>query len=523
MCHIYTVTDLTALLRKAVEERIPYVWVRGEVSGVSRPQSGHIYFKLKDSRAQLQCAWFAGRQQKGGQKFDPLTGEVFEKPRPSAAEIVRNGIELLCAGKLDIYAPRGEYQLLVESAQPAGAGLLALEFENRKKKLAALGYFASERKRPLPEHARRVALLTSRRGAAIHDFLEISRLRGLASRIRLYPVLVQGQGAAEIMADAIRLINFQNWADVIVLIRGGGSMEDLWAFNEECLAAAIFESKIPVLAGIGHEVDFTLADMTADIRAATPTHAAQILWLPRHELWQRLDNISLALDRCFEGKLNLIEKTLDGKIGALRFFSPANKLQRSAEKFARLVKQMERAATLKVEKAESSITSQERELRRAASLRVEKAASGLELQERELERAMALNMQMRQNRFETAANAMRKSKAIAHRLANAASRLDLLASTLAASQKNIMASCGFGFNYLRSRLQALDPEAPLKRGYALLHGQHGLIRKASEAAIGDIVEAQLQDGSLVMNVKNKIVNTDKPEPEYSENDSKEPV
>lgn len=409
MDSIYTVSTLTELLRRAVEESLPFVWVRGEVGNVSHPPSGHIYFTLKDARSQLQCAWFAGRQ-RGNCGFDPLTGEVYEAPPPRATDMVREGVELLCAGKIDIYAARGQYQLLVELARPAGAGLLALEFEERKARLAALGFFALERKRPLPASPRHVALVTSPGGAAIHDFLEISRDRGLPATIRLFPVQVQGHGAAGQMADAIALINAQAWADVIVLIRGGGSLEDLWAFNEECLAKAVFTSRLPVLAGVGHEVDITLADMTADVRAATPSHAAQLLWRPRAELWRRLDDLQLVLDRAIAARLDDARACLQNQVAALRLLAPAQRILYLEEKWAACRKQMNAAC-------------------------------------------------------------------------NAA-----------------LASQGFKLQNLEARLKAVDPKAPLCRGYALLHGEKGLIRSVKDARKGETVRARLGDGELVMNV-----------------------
>ena len=322
---ILTVRALTEQLRRSLEGRFPFVWVRGEVSNLSRPGSGHIYFSLKDQDAQLQCVWFRGQQRQAeqGQAFDPLTGEVFDTPRPSPLELLRNGLDLLCAGRISVYAPRGQYQLLVELVQPTGQGLLAQAFEERKRKLAEAGYFAQERKRPLPWNPQRVALITSPSGAAIHDFLELAQNRGCGAEIRLFPASVQGEEAAPEIIRALDEINAQGWAQVIVLIRGGGSLEDLWAFNEEAVAEAVFCSRLPVLAGIGHEVDVTLADLTADLRAATPSHAAQLLWPLRAELRQRLDEAFAALRRAAASRLEHAELLLRERENALRWFSPA--------------------------------------------------------------------------------------------------------------------------------------------------------------------------------------------------------
>uniref|UniRef100_UPI003AB27717 exodeoxyribonuclease VII large subunit n=1 Tax=Desulfovibrio sp. TaxID=885 RepID=UPI003AB27717 len=318
---ILSVTELTDRMRRTLEGAFPFVWVRGEIGELSFPGSGHIYFTLKDAGAQLQCVWFRDRQIRG-RNFDPLTGEIFAEPRPDPVRLLRQGSELFCAGQISVYGPRGRYQLIVELVQAGGQGLLAQAFEERKQALAARGFFAAERKRPLPASPSRVALVTSPAGAAIHDFMELASVRGLGAEVRLFPVRVQGEGAAGQICRALDEINRQGWAQVAVIIRGGGSLEDLWCFNEEEVATAIFSSKIPVLAGIGHEVDVTLADMTADVRAATPSHAAQLLWPLRREYWQRLDELSLALERARQGWLQRQEDRLQRCERGLRLCSP---------------------------------------------------------------------------------------------------------------------------------------------------------------------------------------------------------
>lgn len=498
--HIYTVSALTARLRQTIEERFPFVWVRGEVTGVSRPQSGHLYFGLKDAQAQLQCAWFAGRQRKAGQSFDPLTGEVYEEPPLAPAEMARNGAELLCAGRLDVYAPRGQYQLLVEFAQPAGAGLLALEFEARKARLAALGYFACERKRPLPPHPARIALVTSSRGAAIHDFLEISRNRGVGSRIRLYPVQVQGEGAAEKMAEAIAFANADSWADVIVIIRGGGSMEDLWAFNEECLAKAIFDSELPVLAGIGHEVDVTLADMTADVRAATPSHAAQLLWRPRNELWQNLDSLQLAMTRCLDVRLESAMQALTGRINSLRILSPFNKLERLREKLAGCERRLAREMDLRLAAPLANIAEYERRAQLALRVKVERSLSRVTGCRMRLDRAVPLSIKKARENLRQAACSLEKAHGLRQRLATADARLESGLASLTALFNTAMTGRRFAMNALAARLRALDPAGPLKRGYALLRGREGLVTSVTQVQPGDLVEAELLDGSLDLSV-----------------------
>lgn len=342
---ILTVRQLTDALRDTVEASFPFVWVRGEVSNLSRPGSGHVYFSLKDSDSLLNCVWFKG-QQRGPERFDPLTGEVFEGgPRPSLAHSMQNGQQILCAGRITIYAPRGSYQLVVELGQEAGKGELHAAFEALRQSLMARGFFAQERKRSLPYNPQRVAVITAPTGAVIHDFLRIAGTRGCGADIRIHPVPVQGAAAAPAIASALRVANAEGWAEAIVLIRGGGSLEDLWAFNEEAVAEAVFQSGIPVLAGIGHEVDVSMADMTADVRAATPTHAAQLLWPSREDMAQQVDAWEDGLVQSGERHVERHERDLLRREQALNWLSPARALARREEQFENRVQRLLRCGT----------------------------------------------------------------------------------------------------------------------------------------------------------------------------------
>lgn len=327
---IYSVTELTRAVKNLLEGQFPFVWVQGQVTNLSRPASGHLYFSLRDDDASIACVWFK-RSQHEEESFDPLTGEVFaDGPKPGLAAGLENGQEVICAGRLSVYPPRGNYQVIVEFMQEAGKGRLQLEFELLKAELAALGYFDPDRKMKVPPRPRRVALVTSPRGAAVYDFLRIAAGRGLPAEIRIHPSLVQGDEAPASIAKAIEEANDESWAEVIVLIRGGGSLEDLWAFNSREVARAIFNSTVPVLSGVGHEVDVTLADLTADLRAATPSHAAQLLWKERRELAQELDEIELGISSAMREALRQREQLLLGFERTLRLASPVGIMERSA-------------------------------------------------------------------------------------------------------------------------------------------------------------------------------------------------
>ena len=262
---VLTVAELTAQVKRVIERQVGQVWVTGEVSGLRTQASGHIYFTLKDAASQLSCVLFRG------------TGGVDRN-------LLQDGRKVLLQGDVSVYESRGQYQMNVRALEVQGLGALQAAFEKLKQRLAGEGLFASERKRPLPRFPRRIGVVTSPRGAAIGDVLHVFQRRYAGLELLLAPCRVQGAGAADEIATALRLLN--EWSasrfedtrlDMILLTRGGGSLEDLWAFNEEPLARAIFESALPVVSAVGHEMDFTIADFVADLRAATPSAAAEII------------------------------------------------------------------------------------------------------------------------------------------------------------------------------------------------------------------------------------------------------
>lgn len=484
---IYTVSDLTELVRRDLENRFPFVWVRGEVTDLSISSSRHIYFSLKDGNAILQCVWFANRRASGaGRTFDPLTGEVFETPRQPLADMLRNGLEIICAGGINVYAKSGRYQLIVEHAEASGHGLLSAAFEKLKAKLASEGYFSQERKRPLPANPQRVALITSPHGAAIHDFLTLASERGLSSTIRLFPVTVQGNGAAEKMAQAIREANAQNWAQVVVLVRGGGSAEDLLEFNEEILVKAIYESRLPVLAGIGHEVDIFLSDMTADVRAVTPSHAAQILWPRRRDLWQKLDDSQTSLDRAMNANLERLEAACARNIRALGWLSPLSKMLRLEEKYAHLRMRLFKNGNI-------LLTSRIRQMDKVAD-RLKKATGLLQKISFELQK---LKLRKRAAYAAMQANISRTDQILERMDSN---RVALWAERLATEKSRL--------EKLLLMLESGNPALPLQKGYALLRGPGGIVRSAQECAPGDLLEAILADGSMQMEVRQIFQNKD---------------
>jgi exodeoxyribonuclease VII large subunit len=265
----FTVAELNARIRGLLGDEFDDIWVAGEISGAKMASSGHCYFTLKDQDAQLRCVCF--RASLRYLKFKP-----------------QDGMAVLARGHVDVYEARGEYQLLVETLEPHGHGALQFAFEQLKKKLAAEGLFDPARKRPLPRLPHRIGIVTSPSGAVIRDITQILSRRFPGLHLQLYPALVQGEGSAEAVCRAIQYFSDSSWADVVILARGGGSLEDLWTFNEEAVARAIAQSSVPVISAIGHETDFTIADFVADLRAPTPSAAAELVIGTREQLLDQI-------------------------------------------------------------------------------------------------------------------------------------------------------------------------------------------------------------------------------------------
>lgn len=350
-----TVSELTSMVRELLDINFPNIWITGEVSNLARPRSGHLYLKLKDGSSQLNSVIYRGIALR--MKFD-----------------LEDGMEVVARGRISVYEPRGEYQFLIEEIQPKGIGALELAFRQLKERLSVQGYFQPSNKKRLPTYPQRVALVTSPTGAAVRDMLEVLQRRWPALDVMVCPVAVQGDGAADQIAEMITALNrLSEPPDVMIVGRGGGSLEDLWAFNEEIVADAIYASKIPVVSGVGHEIDLTIADLVADVRALTPTEAAERITPNRQEIleWmngcterlrtllksqlkrardrledlearrcfrepmqnirqqeQRIDEISERIQRGFRQRLSQAQQRLSNMVGQLESLSPLNVLRR---------------------------------------------------------------------------------------------------------------------------------------------------------------------------------------------------
>ena len=311
--NLYSVSRLNREVRLLLDHGMPVVWVEGELSNFSQPASGHWYFTLKDRDAQVRAAMF--RQRNTGVSFTPKSGQ-----------------QVVVRGQVGLYEPRGDYQLIVEHMEEAGVGALKREFERLKAKLQAEGLFAQELKRPLPALPRRIGVITSPTGAAVRDILHILKRRFPPAEVLIYPVPVQGAAAVPALVEALNLASARADCDVLIVARGGGSIEDLWAFNDEGVARAIRASSIPVVSGVGHEIDFTIADFVADVRAPTPSGAAEIVTPDRTELMAGLRTSGGRLVQAMQRELRTATVHLTNVQRRLELTHPGIRLQQQAQR-----------------------------------------------------------------------------------------------------------------------------------------------------------------------------------------------
>jgi exodeoxyribonuclease VII large subunit len=380
-----TVTELTRQVKAHLEGRFESVWVAGEVSNFRRYDSGHCYFTLKDSAAQLSCVLW--RMTAEGLRFAPADGQ-----------------QVLAHGRLSVYEPRGQYQLVILQLEPAGLGALAAAFEALKAKLAAEGLFDPARKRPLPAYPRAIALVTSPSGAAIRDLLKVILRRWPRIELLLAPVRVQGEGAAREIAEAIARVNAHGRADVMIVGRGGGSLEDLWAFNEEAVARAIAASRIPVISAVGHEVDFTIADFVADVRAATPSHAGELVVPEYRAVVEQLARLRTQLPAALLQRVAVSRERLRALASSWALRSPEERLQQFRQRVDDLQARLEPLAREALQARQLELAAFRARLEGLSPLKV-------------LERGYSVTTRERDGQVLRAADAVREGERIVSRLA----------------------------------------------------------------------------------------------------------
>jgi exodeoxyribonuclease VII large subunit len=348
---VLTIGELTREVKGLIEEGFPAVWVTGEVSNLSRPASGHVYLTLKDPEAQLSAV-------------------IWRRTGARVPFELKEGMEVIARGRVSVYVPRGQYQLVIDEIQPKGIGALELALRQLKEKLSRLGYFAPERKKPIPRIPQRVALVTSPSGAAVRDMLEIFGRRWPAVEVWICPVRVQGDGASEEIAAAVRMLNRLTGIDVMIVGRGGGSAEDLWAFNAECVAHAIYESRIPVISAVGHEIDLTIADLVADRRALTPSEAAELVVPHRQEFLENLQAVESQIRLYLVRRLESARSRLEDLKQRRCFRLPLEAVQELGRRLDELTERMQRAARQRLVQTRRQLEAQAAHLESLSPLNV---------------------------------------------------------------------------------------------------------------------------------------------------------
>ena len=432
--NILTVSLLNEQVRNLLENSFLNLWVEGEISNLAQPSSGHLYFTLKDAGAQIRAAMF-----RGNNRFLNFTPQ--------------NGQQVVVKARLSLYAPRGDYQLIVEQMEEAGLGALRRAFDELRLRLQAEGLFDAARKRPLPEHVHHLAVITSATGAAVRDIISVLGRRFPGLPITVLPVPVQGKEAAPAIVRALALANTQKEFDAILLARGGGSLEDLWAFNEESVARAIAGSRLPVVSGIGHETDFTIADFVADVRAPTPSAAAELLSADGAELLDTFEGFEILLTRALRTQLKHCTQRLTHLRARLRH--PGQRLQDLAQKLDDL--------ELRLRRAQEHVLRERQAKWQALFARLRGQQPGQKLPALQ-EKVLMLNQRL--------------GRAMTLHLREQQTQLQ----------------------HLAERAQLASPLAILARGYAIIESEAGVLRSINDVKPGDAIRARLSHGLLTATV-----------------------
>jgi exodeoxyribonuclease VII large subunit len=447
--NIYSVSSLNRSVASLLEQTFAWVWVEGEISNMARPASGHLYFSLKDSSAQVSCAMFKGRN--SSLKFMP-----------------ENGNQVLVRAKVSLYQPRGNYQLIVDRMEEAGDGALRRQFEALKIKLAGEGLFDEACKQDIPELPECITIITSKSGAAIHDVLSVIARRFPSIPVKLFPVPVQGAEAAPAICKAIKLIDQAVSSgnlncDVILLVRGGGSLEDLWSFNEESVARAIFDCHVPIVSGVGHEVDITIADFVADVRAATPTAAAETVTPDQSSWLQSFDWYQQRLQQLVGSKIERQQEKTQWLHRRLQQQHPETQLVRAQQRSEDLIKRLMRINRSMLDYRHNDLS----------ALKAKLGAHNPALL-------------LKQNRQTTAYLAARLQQSTQNLLSQKKSRLSNVARTL----------------------NAISPLQTLERGYSItLNGSGETITSADQLKVNDQIETRLHNGRIFSRVESPTKNS----------------
>lgn len=430
---VWSVSELTGRIRALLDDSFGDIWVSGEISGVRLASSGHYYFTLKDGEAQLKCACF--RMNARYLKFKP-----------------QDGVAVVARGRLDVYEARGEYQLLVEHLEPRGHGALQFAFEQLKKKLAAEGLFDAGRKRALPKLPRRIGIVTSPSGAVIQDMLNVLSRRFPGLHIRIHPAQVQGEGSVGEVCRGIRYFSESQWAEVVIVARGGGSLEDLWTFNEEAVARAIAACSVPVISAVGHETDFTIADFVADLRAPTPSAAAELVIPTRAQMLESVAGCGQRLQQIMRYRLSVAGRRLH-EVGSARASAVLHR------RIGRLLQRTD-------------------ELERCVADQVRRA------------------LRTREDRWWAVDGRLRRMD-LRLRFSEAHRRIEALRTDACRIMRLRLSRAQAAWSPAQARLEQLSPVKILERGYAIVQDESGrVIKSPEEAPGGTAIRARLAHGEL---------------------------
>jgi exodeoxyribonuclease VII large subunit len=433
---IISVTKLNRLARQVIESEIGQVWVTGELSNFVAAASGHWYFTMKDSKAQIRTAMFKGANR--SVKFTPKAGD-----------------KVVVRGNLSLYEARGDYQLIAEHMEPEGLGQLKQAYEALKAKLSAEGLFSMDTKQTIPENVKRLGVVTSPTGAAVHDILNVLKRRNPSIEVILYPSLVQGDSAAQSIADQIHLANKRQEVDLLIVGRGGGSLEDLWAFNEEAVAYAISASVLPIVSAVGHEVDVTIADYVADMRAPTPSAAAELVSTDKSQLQRAISQLELRLASLFKQHLQRFKHDASLVESRLANVHPAVQIKQATQQCDQL------------------------QLR--------------------LEQLMQQGIAQRQARLENTALRLHH-RSPASELKVQQTRLNQLQSSLNNAQNNALIQKRTQLQRIADILNSVSPLSTLSRGYSISFKGEDVVKSAAEVAVGDKLSTRLSDGKITSTV-----------------------
>ena len=436
--HIYSISELNDEVASTLTEAFGVIWVEGEISNLMRSAAGHVYFSLKDESASVRCAMF--RMQNQSLDFE-----------------LRDGMQILARAKVGLYKQRGEFQLIVEYAEESGEGLLRQRFELLKQTLQKEGLFDEFHKKPLPNMPKTIGLVTSPKGAAVQDIIKTIKRRYPIVRVIVYPTLVQGNEATKKIASAIDIANQRDECDVIIIARGGGSLEDLWCFNEELVARSIFHSKIPIISGIGHETDFTITDLVADLRAATPTAAAEIALPTTSEIVDRLNRYIFDITQLIDYKVNHFRHQLKSASLRMQASHPQSKLQFNMQKLDLINEKMQKLPMMQVSDLKNIFKiSFSKLLASNPKINIEAERQNLEMKNMALSNAIIGLIESKRNRF----------------------------------------------SVMTAQLEGASPLQSLSRGYALVTNEDGRnIKSVKKIKTGASVKTKLSDGSFISRVE----------------------